>query len=102
MRQAKWDNHWDGSKGKGNYNRRWQEGWRRHLYDQKEWIVFGIGDKTIKEKPIKTGKFPFYFHSDKKTKLKKGFLKVEVKREKNKIIICEDDEGLHPIVYEKL
>lgn len=33
----------------------------------------------MKEKPIKTGKFLFYFHLDKKTKLKgKGFLRVEV------------------------
>ena len=33
----------------------------------------------MEEKPIKIGKFPFYFHLDKKTKLRgKGFLKVEV------------------------
>lgn len=32
---------------------------------------------------------------------KKPIDKVEVEKEKNIIIILEDDEGLHPITYEE-
>jgi len=31
---------------------------------------------------------------------KKPINKVEVKKEKNTMIILEDDEGLHPMIYE--